>query len=74
VAGAVLVVIGPDGAEAARVASDEAGEYRVTLQPGRYRVIPQPVAGLMGTAGEADAVVGSGEFTDLSVVYDTGIR
>lgn len=75
VAGAVLVFENAGGGEVARVATARDGTFRVELPQGRYRVIPQPVEGLLGTAGPMDLVVEAGEpVSDLVIAYDTGIR
>jgi hypothetical protein len=75
VAGAVLVFEYAAGGEVARVATAPDGTFRVELPEGRYRVIPQPVEGLLGTAGPIDLVINPGEpVSDLVIAYDTGIR
>ena len=75
VAGAVLVVVDAAGEEVARIASAADGTFAVALAPGRYRIVPQPVAGLMGTASQLDVTVEVGEPPDeLTIAYDTGIR
>jgi Carboxypeptidase regulatory-like domain len=75
VAGAVLLVLDADGDESARVTSAADGTFSVALAPGRYRIVPQPVEGLMGTASELDVTVGMGEpMGELTIAYDTGIR
>jgi hypothetical protein len=75
VAGAVLLVLDADGDEAARVTSAADGTFSVALPPGGYRIVPQPVEGLMGTASELDVRVGMGEPPgELTIAYDTGIR
>jgi hypothetical protein len=75
VAGAVLVILDGTGEEVARVTSAEDGSFAIGLAPGSYRVVPQPVDGLMGIAAEVEVRVEVGEPTgDLVVAYDTGIR
>jgi hypothetical protein len=75
VAGAVLVVVDANGEEAARITSAADGTFSVALAPGRYRIVPQPVEGLMGTASELDVTVEVGEAPgELTIAYDTGIR
>jgi hypothetical protein len=75
VANAELVVTTPDGAEVTRATSDELGTFAVRLVPGAYRLVPQPVEGLTGTAEPVEFSVSwdSGP-TELVVGYDTGIR
>jgi len=73
VAGAVLLVLDADGREVDRVTSDRDGSFTLRLPPGHYRLVPQPVQGLMGTAPEQDVMV-DGAPPTLTVTYDTGIR
>jgi hypothetical protein len=72
---ALLIFQDAAGAEVARATSAADGTFHVALAPGAYRVVPQPVEGLMGTAGESSFEVELGEpMTQLSIAYDTGIR
>jgi hypothetical protein len=73
--GAVLIFQDAAGAEVARATSTAAGTFHIALAPGSYRVIPQPVEGLIGTAAELAFSVELGEpMTELTIAYDTGIR
>jgi len=75
VAGAVLVVTTLAGVEVARTTSDVDGRFALSLAPGSYRLEPQPVEGLMGTATPIEFRVEPGApALDLLVAYDTGIR
>jgi len=75
VAGAVLLVLDPAGAEVARTVSAADGTFVVRLRPGVYRLVPQPREGLMGTAQPVDFQVQDGiSLPPLRVTYDTGIR
>jgi hypothetical protein len=75
VAGAELVILDQDGTEVLRATTLEDGTFTIQLVPGSYHLIPQPVAGLMGTAPPIDFVVDAGQpVSDLQVTYDTGIR
>lgn len=73
VAGAELVVRGPDGRTVTTVRSDDAGHATLQLAPGSYVLVPQPVEGLMGTAEEMTIVV-TDDPEPITVGYDTGIR
>ena len=73
VASAVLVIKGSGGGEVARVTSGADGGFSVALPPGSYRLVPEPVQGLMGTAPEQAFTVGEHD-PKLTVTYDTGIR
>ena len=74
--GAVMVVTTQDGSEVARATTDATGTFRLQLLPGSYRLVPQPVDGLMGTPQPiAFAVLTGGSPIELSPIsYDTGIR
>lgn len=75
VEGAVLVVVTSDGVEVARTTSDVEGQFVLRLAPGSYRLEPQPVEGLMGTAAPIDfSLELGGSAPELLVSYDTGIR
>ena len=75
VEGAVLIFMDSAGVEAARATSSADGTFDVALSPGEYRVVPQPVEGLMGTAAESTFSVELGEpEPELTIAYDTGIR
>jgi hypothetical protein len=72
--GAVIVIEGPDGTEVARGTSDAQGRFQVDLAPGDYRLVPQDVDGLMGTAAPLEVTLTLGEPTEVTISYDTGIR
>ncbi len=75
VAGALLIVQTTAGREVARTTSAADGTFHLTLAPGAYHLVPQPVAAYMGTAQPIDFRVEVGEPTpELDVSYDTGIR
>lgn len=75
VEGAVLVVTTLAGVEVTRTTSDADGRFTFSLAPGAYRLEPQPVEGLMGTADPMEFTVELGvPALDLLVGYDTGIR
>jgi hypothetical protein len=70
---AQLVILDDDNNVAARVTSDAAGYFEVELAPGDYTVtglggnpypIAQPVA----------VLVQAGEYVEIQINYDTGIR
>jgi hypothetical protein len=75
VAGAELVIFDAANTEVARVQSAGDGTFSVELAPGAYRLVPQPVEGLMGTAAEMTVRVDAGAPpAEIVVSYDTGIR
>jgi len=75
VAGAVLIVTDGAGAEVARTTSQADGTFSVELAPGAYRLVAQPVEGLMGTPSPIDVQVEDGQpMSEVPVSFDTGIR
>ena len=47
----------------------------MSLEAGEYRLVPQPVEGLMGTAAALEIVVADGAPGEpVTIGYDTGIR
>ena len=74
VAGAVLVFQNEDGSEIERVTTEADGTFVLTLAPGVYHLVPQPVEGLMGVAPEQDLIIVDGQLPELTISYDTGIR
>jgi hypothetical protein len=75
VEGAVIVVLDGSGAEVARATTRADGAFAIGLAPGAYRVVPQPVEGLMGLAEAQDVGIVAGEpMAELTIAYDTGIR
>lgn len=75
VAGAVILVQDADGRQVARLVSQSDGTISASLPPGHYRIVPQPVQGLMGTAPAERLTIHAGDpVDDLAIIYDTGIR
>jgi hypothetical protein len=76
VAGAILVVVDAAGNEVARATSRADGSFSTALSPGAYRLVAQPVEGLMGTPAEIAFSIEAGEpqTAVVDVAYDTGIR
>jgi hypothetical protein len=58
----------------ATAVSDAGGAFAVTLRPGDYVLVAQPVEGLMGTAPPLSFSVVAGSPLQITVEYDTGIR
>jgi hypothetical protein len=73
VAGAHLLILDAVGDEVADVTTTPRGTFTIELQPGDYTLMPQPVEGLLGTAGPQPFTVGD-DPVELDVAYDTGIR
>jgi hypothetical protein len=63
------------GLEVTRFTSDANGQFRVPLYPGTYELDPQPVSSTGFPIGHPQTVqVVAGQFTDVTIDYDTGIR
>lgn len=70
-----MVIATGDGHEVTRATTGADGRWRAELPAGSYTLTPQPVSGLMGTAGPIQfTVTAGGSPGDLDVAYDTGIR
>jgi hypothetical protein len=74
--GDVVLVVRPadGGAEIARVRTDGAGFFRVSLAPGTYRLEAPEVEGYLGTPAAEAFTVNEGSETVLDPAWDTGIR
>jgi hypothetical protein len=73
VAGATVHIVDATNTEVATLETDAEGAFAVTLPPGRYRVVADPVPGLMGTAAPVEVTVGAAQEL-VQLTYDTGIR
>jgi hypothetical protein len=63
------------GAGQITVVTNADGTARATQIPvGVYRLVPQPVPGLMGTPTPLHIVIRQSQMTRASLSYDTGIR
>ena len=70
---ATITILNPNGKEVARVESDAQGHFLVDLEPGTYTLRPEPGEGI-AHASEQSVTVGEGQFTQVVVSYDSGIR
>ena len=69
---ATLTITKPNGRRVAQIQSDENGYFQVELAPGEYILHPE-TEGISYAAEQSFAVL-DGEFTFLTVSYDSGIR
>ena len=74
VQGAVIVIRDAGGAEKGSVTSGADGTATIDLPAGEYTLEPQPVQGLMHAAAPMRVTVGDGGPTEVTILYDTGIR
>jgi hypothetical protein len=72
---AMIVVKSATGLFVTQFMSDADGQFRVPLFPGHYTLDPQPVSpsGVPHGVPETVAVL-AGQFTEVTITYDTGIR
>ena len=74
VVGATVLVVDGGGNTIATVLTDAKGTASASVPAGNYVVRPQPVVGLMGTAGDQTVTIVDGVLTPVVLAYDTGIR
>ncbi len=72
--GTVIVQTADGVREVARFTADENGAFHVGLTPGEYLLVPLPGPGGFPFADEQTVEVVPGEFTEVDILYDTGIR
>ena len=70
----LVIASAKDGKEVARVTSAADGTFQVALLPGDYVIVPQPGGDNYPTGQPVAAHVTAGAFTEVAVLYDTGIR
>ena len=72
--GTVIVRTEDGSREVARFTADESGVFEITLNPGAYLLAPQPGENGFPFAENQLVQVSSDAFTDVTILYDTGIR
>ena len=70
---ATLTVNGQDGRRITQVQTDQQGHFKVSLKPGSYILHPESPNVIPMAAEQVFGVI-SGQFTQLTVQYDSGIR
>jgi hypothetical protein len=70
---ATLTVNTPNGVQIAQIKTDEQGRFKLTLVPGEYILHPESPNGIP-SAADQPVVVSSGQYTQLTIHYDSGIR
>ena len=73
-AGTVIVRTEDGGREVARFTADDSGVFEVTLDPGMYMLVPQPGENGFPFAEDQLVQVNLDAFTDVTILYETGIR
>jgi hypothetical protein len=54
--------------------SDTDGHFRISLKPGIYTLSPESTGRSYPRAAKQTVKVSAGDFTQVRIVYDTGIR
>ncbi len=70
---AVLTVNSPEGEKIVQAQTDEEGKFRIPLKPGKYTLHPESPNNYP-FADEQPFTVEEGEYTQVTVNYDSGIR
>jgi hypothetical protein len=70
---ATLTVKSPNGVQIVQVQSDAQGRFQVPLVPGEYILHPESPNGIP-FAGDQAFTVQTGQYTQITVNYDSGIR
>ena len=71
---ATLIIRDSQGRELCAVSSGEDGRFLVGLPPGSYEVVPLAGSGGLPWAASQWVAVAPGQYTDVTVSYDSGIR
>ena len=72
---ATITVLTPSGDKVTRFTADEEGRFRVNLAPGQYILYPESPNDMGLPLGvEQTFTVEEGQYTELLVTYDSGIR
>lgn len=70
---ATITILDEEGQTVTQFQSDVDGTFRVSLKPGRYTLIPES-PGPRPHAAKQTVTVSEGEFTQVRINYDSGIR
>ena len=72
---ASLTLIDQNGNKVLTIESDATGNFQADVAPGTYTLRPEPPQqGLFPIAADQTVIVVAGQYTQVQVVYDTGIR
>lgn len=71
---ATLVVLDGENVAVTRVTSGSDGRFSVDLPPGEYVVAPETGTDSYPIAQPLSVVVSAGQYTEIEINYDTGIR
>jgi hypothetical protein len=71
---ATLTVNDPQGRKIVQVEADEKGQFKIPLEPGNYILVPESTGLMVPFAAEQPFTVTEGNYTQLTIAYDSGIR
>jgi len=71
---ATVIVTDASGKQVTRVATAGDGRFTIRLAPGSYVVRGERAGGLGRLAPPVDVTVRAGQFTSVTLTFDTGIR
>lgn len=73
---ATLLGLYQNGQLLARLVTDDQGRFKVSLEPGTYILVPERKTGQLARPRqtEQEVVVKAGAYTQVRVIYDSGIR
>ncbi len=72
--GTVVVQTEDGTAEVTRFTAEDDGTFQLALAAGTYRLVPLPGPNGFPIADEQTVDVSTGEFTQIQILFDTGIR
>ena len=70
---ATIAILDTDNQEITRFQTDASGYFKITLAPGSYTLHPQSEK-VLPHASDQTVVVTPNQFTQVTVMYDTGMR
>lgn len=68
-----ITVLGANKKEIAQIQTDANGQFKIALEPGTYVLQPAPGKPLPRAGDQTVEVIG-GQYTQVMIVYDTGMR
>jgi hypothetical protein len=71
---ATLTVNDPKGQKIVQVEADEDGSFKIPLEPGNYILVPESKGFMVPFASQQPFTVTEGNYTQLTIAYDSGIR
>jgi hypothetical protein len=70
---AMIAILDMNNNQVTQFQTDKMGNFKITLEPGTYILHPEP-GNPLPSASDQTIIVNDGQFTQISIDYDTGIR